>query len=78
MQLNDFYKITGVEDTDFGSEAEDCETLGGLILEIKGDFPTLNETIDYRRFRFTVLSMDKRRILKVKFTIVKPAETPHI
>lgn len=76
VPLNDFYKVTGLEETDFGSEAEDCESIAGLILEIKGEFPTLNESIDYRRFRFTILSMDKRRIVKVKFSIIKLAAEP--
>ncbi|MGL4293138.1 MAG: gliding motility-associated protein GldE [Bacteroidales bacterium] len=73
-QLNDLYKITGLDNSDFGDEAEDCETLAGLILEIKGEFPVLNETIDYKRFRFTVLGVDRRRIQKVKFTILSPPE----
>ncbi|MEG0994300.1 MAG: gliding motility-associated protein GldE [Bacteroidales bacterium] len=77
VQLNDFYKITGLEESDFGSEAEDCETLAGLILEIKGDFPVINETIDYRGYRFVILGVDRRRILKVKFIVAKPAEIIH-
>ena len=71
VPLNDFYKITGVDEEEFGDLNEECETLAGLILEIKGDFPQINETFDYRRFRFTVLSKEKRRIQKVKFVIVK-------
>ncbi|MEG1586060.1 MAG: gliding motility-associated protein GldE [Bacteroidales bacterium] len=74
VQLNDFYKITGLDDSDFGHESEDCESLAGLILEIKGEFPVVNETIDYRRFRFTVLAVDRRRILKVRFAIIKSEE----
>jgi gliding motility-associated protein GldE len=69
VQLNDFYKVTGLEEENFGEVAEECETLAGLVLEIKGDFPQLNETFDYRNYRFTVLSKDKRRIQKVKFEI---------
>lgn len=74
IQLNDFYKITGLEESDFGDEAEECETLAGLILEIKGDFPVRNETFDYCNYRFTILAMDRRRIQKVKFVIL-PKDT---
>ncbi|MEG1616400.1 MAG: gliding motility-associated protein GldE [Bacteroidales bacterium] len=70
IQLNDFYRITGLTEKDFGHETDECETLAGMVLEIKGDFPTLNETFNYGRFRFTVLALEKHRIDKVKFTIV--------
>ena len=67
--LNDFYKITSLSEEDFEPESADCETLAGLLLEIKGDFPKLHETIDYNGCKFTVIELDARRILKVKFTI---------
>lgn len=64
--LNDFYKITGLEENEFGDKAEDAETLAGLILDIKEDFPKVKEQIDYGRCSFVVLELDKRRIGKVK------------
>ncbi len=70
MQLNDFYRITGLEESAFGKEAEECETLAGLLLEIKGDFPEVNEQIEFHGYHFTVLDMDDRRILKVQFTMI--------
>ena len=41
--LNDFYKITGLDENEFGDKAEDAETLAGLILDIKEDFPKIKE-----------------------------------
>ncbi len=67
--LNDFYKITGIEEEEFGDKAEDSETLAGLILDIKEDFPKAKEQVVYGRFHFTVLALDKRRIGKVKVKI---------
>ncbi len=64
--LNDFYKITGLDENEFGDKAEDAETLAGLILDIKEDFPKIKEQIDYGRCQFIVLELDKRRIGKVK------------
>jgi putative hemolysin len=46
---------------------EEVETLAGLLLEIKGDFPRRREIIDFKEYRFQVLEVDNRRILKVKF-----------
>ena len=72
--LNDFYKITGLDENEFGDKAEDAETLAGLILDIKEDFPKIKEQIDYGRCQFIVLELDKRRIGKVKVIINSPSE----
>ena len=72
--LNDFYKITGLDENEFGDKAEDAETLAGLILDIKEDFPKIKEQIDYGRCQFIVLELDKRRISKVKVIINSPSE----
>ena len=52
----------------------DADTLAGLLLELKGEFPALHEKVTYGRYEFEVLEMDNRRILKVKFTVNAPAE----
>lgn len=67
--LNDFYKITGIDENDFDEISEDAETLAGLILEIKEDFPAEKEIIFYGRYQFTILEVDKRRIIKIKVRI---------
>ena len=65
-QLIDFSKVMQLEE-DFFEEAEgDADTLAGLILELKGDFPELHERITYRQFTFEVTEMDERRIVSVK------------
>ena len=68
-QLTDFYKITKVDEEVFDEVAGDSDTLAGLLLELKGDFPALHEKVTYDHYEFEVLEMDNRRILKVKFTI---------
>ena len=65
-QLIDFSKVMQLEE-DFFEEVEgDADTLAGLILELKGDFPELHERITYRQFTFEVTEMDERRIVSVK------------
>ena len=72
IPLTDFFRITGTNPVDFEKQTEEVETLGGLLLEIKGDFPRRRETIDYKDCRFQVLEIDNRRILKVKFNRITP------
>lgn len=71
-QLTDFYKITKVDEEVFDAVAGDSDTLAGLLLELKGEFPALHEKVTYDHYEFEVLEMDNRRILKVKFTINTP------
>lgn len=67
--LNDFYKITDCEEDVFESIEEDAETIAGLILNLKGDFPKEKEYIDFERFHFQVLKVAKHRIVSVKVKI---------
>ena len=65
--LTDFFRVIEADPAEFGKLVEEVETLAGLLLEIKGDFPRRREVIDYKNYRFQVLEIDNRRILKVKF-----------
>lgn len=69
-QLTDFYKIAKVNEEEFEKVVGDADTLAGMLLEIKGEFPDLHEKVTYHYYEFEVLEMDSRRILKVKFTIL--------
>ena len=55
---------------EFEKVVGDADTLAGMLLEIKGEFPALHEKVTYHNYEFEVLEMDSRRILKVKFTIL--------
>ena len=70
--LTDFYKVTKIDEETFDEVSGDADTLAGLLLELKGEFPVLHEKLSFNRYEFEVLEMDNRRILKVKFTILPP------
>lgn len=72
--LTDFFRVIEIEPAEFGKLTEEVETLAGLLLEIKGDFPRRREIIDYKDYRFQVLEVDNRRILKVKFNRLPQSE----
>ncbi len=69
--LSDFCKIMKVDGDFFEPVEGEADTLAGLLLEIKGEFPTLHERITYQHFTFEVMEMDERRILKVKVIVGK-------
>lgn len=71
--LTDFCRIMQIEDDFFEDVEGDADTLAGLLLEIKGEFPQRDEKITYRHFVFQVVEMDQRRIVKIKLIINKKA-----
>ncbi|MCM1163755.1 MAG: gliding motility-associated protein GldE [Muribaculaceae bacterium] len=75
--LNDFFRVTGLEDEVFAAVTEDCETLAGMLLAIKGDFPKEKESIAYGQCRFLVLSVRHHRIVNVRVKVLDAAQTDH-
>lgn len=67
--LSDFFKILDLDDETFEEVEGDADSLAGLLLEIKGDFPELHERIDFRNFTFEVTELDEHRISKIKVVI---------
>lgn len=67
--MNDFTKILNLPDDEFDDVEGDADSLAGLLLEIKGDFPAVHEILKYKRYTFEVLEIDERRISKVKVII---------
>ena len=64
--LTDFYRIMKLDDDFFDEIEGDADTLAGLLLELKGEFPALRERLTYRNFTFEVMEMDERRIVSIK------------
>lgn len=72
--LSDFCHVLDIdEETAFGDEC-DAETLAGLLLWIKGDFPTMKETIVKDNLHFQVIQIERHRITKVKVTRINSNE----
>ena len=68
--LNDFYKVTGLEDTIFDEVKGEADTLAGIILELKGEIPSKNDIITYENYVFTIEAVDNRRIKQIKVEII--------
>jgi gliding motility-associated protein GldE len=67
--LNDFYKVTGAEDSSFDDVKGEADTLAGLILELKGEIPAKNDTITCKNYVFSIEAADNRRIKQIKVEI---------
>ena len=67
--LSDLCRILQISDDEFADVEGDADTLAGLLLEIKGEFLSMHEKIDYLNYTFEVVGLEERRISKVKVIV---------
>lgn len=72
--LTDFFRITSLDEEEYKAVTEDAETVAGMILNIKGDFPREKEKLEYGRIRFLIIAIEGHRIAKVKVHILPDQE----
>ena len=73
--LNDFFRITGLDEEEYKDVTEDCETLAGMLLAVKGDFPKEKEPLVYGRCRFLILDIEHHRITSVRVKVMSEIQT---
>ena len=67
ISLNDFYRISKISSIDnFEKRRGEAETLGGFLTEITQRLPRIREKISFGKIQFTIESVDKKRIKRVK------------
>jgi gliding motility-associated protein GldE len=74
--LNDFCKIVGEEVNIFDQVKGESESLGGLLLELHSKLPRVGEKIPFDQFVFTVVSVDNKRIKRVRVYINRSLLNP--
>jgi putative hemolysin len=67
--LNDVCKAMNLSVDTFDQVKGESDSLAGLILELSGEIPKVNDVIPCGDFEFTVLDADSSRIKKVKVAI---------
>jgi gliding motility-associated protein GldE len=67
--INDVCRIMGLPGDTFEKVRGDSDSLAGLVLEIAGEFPQVEEDIVSGDFTFVPLAINKNRIDKVKVLI---------
>jgi gliding motility-associated protein GldE len=71
--LNDFCKILEVDPSVFNEVRGDSESVGGLLLELFTRLPKAGEKTKFDQFLFTIVSVNSKRIKRVK-VILEPKQ----
>lgn len=69
ISLVDLCEALKIDEEEFEEFMDENGTLAGLILQISGELPKAGQEFTYNKYVFSVLSMDKHRINKVKLLI---------
>ena len=74
--INDVCKMLNLSEDTFDEIRGESDSLAGLILEIAGAFPKIDEPLVFNSFTFYALEINKNRIDKVKIVILnnQPAQ----
>jgi CBS domain containing-hemolysin-like protein len=72
--INDVCKALRIPVHTFDKIRGDSDSLAGLVLEIAGEFPQVDETIVIGNYTFIPLEINKNRIEKVKVTLKTNAD----
>jgi gliding motility-associated protein GldE len=74
MMINEACKLMNLPNRVFDAIRGDSETVAGLVLELAGEIPKLNQELVANDFTFTVLEVAMNRIHKIKITIAAPQQ----
>lgn len=66
--LKQFYRVLKIDGERFEENKGEADTLAGFILEQAGKIPAKNQVVSFDEYDFTIESVDKRRIKRVKVT----------
>lgn len=75
--INDVCKAIEMPIHTFDDIRGSSDSLAGLVLEIAGEFPQINETLVHGQFSFIPLEIKKNRIEKVRLTIQPKEKQPN-
>jgi putative hemolysin len=70
LPLNDLVRTIDLDDDIFEEVKGNADSLAGLILELYGKIPERGAVISHEQFRFTIESVAKNRIKRVKMEIL--------
>lgn len=67
--INDVASIMNLPSDTFDAIKGESDSLAGLILEVAGEIPKVNDSVKEGNFEFNILEVERNRIKKVKVTV---------
>ncbi|MDE6046501.1 MAG: gliding motility-associated protein GldE, partial [Alistipes sp.] len=64
--IGDFERVLSLDEETFSDVKGEAETLAGLMLELKRDFPRKGDVFTSHNIRFTIKETDAHRVEKIR------------
>lgn len=74
--LRQFYRVLQIDGEEFEDNKGEADTLAGFVLEQAGRIPQKNQRINFGRYEFTVESVDRRRVKRIKVAVMPENDPP--
>jgi putative hemolysin len=68
--LIDFYRVMEVDGKSFDEHKGEADSLAGFVIELAGKIPLKMEKITFSNYLFTIEAADKRRVKRIKVTLL--------
>ena len=75
--LIDFAKVLNIDADIFDEVEGDYDSLAGLLLELHGNIPKKGTIVSHKNYTFEVVSLDYKRIKKIKVSIADEKKDKH-
>jgi CBS domain containing-hemolysin-like protein len=72
--LNDVCRMVDIPTNTFDEVKGEAESFAGLLLEMLGQFPDVEQELHYEAYRFRVMSITTRRIEEILITLPSKGE----
>lgn len=69
VSIHDFCKTMDLDPQYFDEIKGESESLGGVMLELHHTMPSVGDEIAYDRFNFTIVSVDEKRIKRIRVAV---------
>ena len=73
--LNDVYRLAGLDSDLFDSIKGDADSLAGLLLEVIGELPEVDQELIHEQYRFKIVAVSDRRIERILIVLPSDAES---
>lgn len=72
--LSDVAKVMKLEPETFDEHKNDVESIGGLATELNGKVPSIGDVIEFNSMELKIESADRKKVRRVKLTIIESDE----
>lgn len=73
--LIDIYKVMGIEGEEFEDAKGEADSIAGFVIEQAGIIPQKGEKVMFKKYEFTIMASDKRKVKQIQLKLIQGNES---